>query len=286
MRSWVVREAGMTKSGQPWGGPIAKLTPLDELYLQRAYELALRGTGNTEPNPPVGAVVVRAGRIVGEGYHHRAGSPHAETNALRASRRECARRNALRFARALRAHRPHAAVHARAHRCRRRPRRRRNARSHRPRRRRASCASKASRSSLPAIRPRRLDRDFCAWKRQRAALRRRQNGDVARRRDRARARRARAAELGAGAALRPRAASALRCGDNRCGNDSRRRSAAHRAPAPRPLASLHPYRRVRTRHAAGGEPRVCRREGYAKTIVLAPGAAGRSRSPGWKALPT
>ncbi len=61
----------------------AKLTPLDELFLERAYELALRGTGNTEPNPPVGAVVASAGRIVGEGYHHRAGSPHAETNALR-----------------------------------------------------------------------------------------------------------------------------------------------------------------------------------------------------------
>jgi diaminohydroxyphosphoribosylaminopyrimidine deaminase/5-amino-6-(5-phosphoribosylamino)uracil reductase len=59
-----------------------KLTPLDELFLQRAYELAARGLGNTSPNPPVGAVVVREGRIVGEGYHHRAGSAHAEANAL------------------------------------------------------------------------------------------------------------------------------------------------------------------------------------------------------------
>lgn len=58
------------------------LTELDELYLQRAYELAARGIGNTAPNPPVGAVIVRDGRIVGEGYHHRAGEPHGEANAL------------------------------------------------------------------------------------------------------------------------------------------------------------------------------------------------------------
>ncbi|HYL26927.1 MAG TPA: bifunctional diaminohydroxyphosphoribosylaminopyrimidine deaminase/5-amino-6-(5-phosphoribosylamino)uracil reductase RibD [Candidatus Nitrosotalea sp.] len=59
-----------------------KLTPLDVLYLQRAYELAARGVGSTAPNPPVGAVVVRDGRVVGEGYHHRAGEAHAEPNAL------------------------------------------------------------------------------------------------------------------------------------------------------------------------------------------------------------
>ncbi|HZY98147.1 MAG TPA: bifunctional diaminohydroxyphosphoribosylaminopyrimidine deaminase/5-amino-6-(5-phosphoribosylamino)uracil reductase RibD [Candidatus Baltobacteraceae bacterium] len=58
------------------------LTELDELYLQRAYELGARGIGNTAPNPPVGAVLVRDGRVVGEGYHHRAGEPHAEANAL------------------------------------------------------------------------------------------------------------------------------------------------------------------------------------------------------------
>ena len=56
---------------------------LDRLYLERAYELAARGIGNTAPNPPVGAVVVREGRIVGEGYHHRAGEAHAEINALK-----------------------------------------------------------------------------------------------------------------------------------------------------------------------------------------------------------
>lgn len=61
------------------------LTELDELYLQRAYELAARGIGDTAPNPPVGAVIVRNGRIVGEGYHHRAGEPHGEANALAAA---------------------------------------------------------------------------------------------------------------------------------------------------------------------------------------------------------
>jgi diaminohydroxyphosphoribosylaminopyrimidine deaminase / 5-amino-6-(5-phosphoribosylamino)uracil reductase len=61
----------------------AELTPLDELYLQRAYELAARGMGNTAPNPPVGAAIVRDGRIVGEGYHRRAGEAHAEVHALR-----------------------------------------------------------------------------------------------------------------------------------------------------------------------------------------------------------
>jgi diaminohydroxyphosphoribosylaminopyrimidine deaminase/5-amino-6-(5-phosphoribosylamino)uracil reductase len=64
------------------------LTALDELYLQRAYELAARGIGSTSPNPPVGAVIVRENRIVGEGYHHRAGEPHAEVNALREARSE------------------------------------------------------------------------------------------------------------------------------------------------------------------------------------------------------
>ena len=51
--------------------------------MRRALELARRGEGLTRPNPPVGAVVVRGGRCVGEGWHRRAGGPHAEAIALR-----------------------------------------------------------------------------------------------------------------------------------------------------------------------------------------------------------
>ncbi len=58
------------------------LSPTDRVFLDRSYELAARGIGNTSPNPPVGALVVRDGRMLGEGYHHRAGKPHAEVNAL------------------------------------------------------------------------------------------------------------------------------------------------------------------------------------------------------------
>lgn len=55
----------------------------DRAFMQRALELAGRGLGRTSPNPPVGAVVVRRGEIVGEGWHRRAGGPHAEVVALR-----------------------------------------------------------------------------------------------------------------------------------------------------------------------------------------------------------
>jgi diaminohydroxyphosphoribosylaminopyrimidine deaminase / 5-amino-6-(5-phosphoribosylamino)uracil reductase len=51
-------------------------------HLDRAVELAERGRGMTRPNPVVGAVVVRDGEVVGEGWHERAGGPHAEVSAL------------------------------------------------------------------------------------------------------------------------------------------------------------------------------------------------------------
>jgi len=54
-------------------------------YLERALELAERGRGSTRPNPVVGAVVVRDGEVVGEGWHERPGGPHAEVVALAAA---------------------------------------------------------------------------------------------------------------------------------------------------------------------------------------------------------
>lgn len=51
--------------------------------MRRALRLALRGQGRVEPNPMVGCVIVRDGRVVGEGYHARFGGPHAEVVALR-----------------------------------------------------------------------------------------------------------------------------------------------------------------------------------------------------------
>lgn len=51
-------------------------------FMARALELAWRGVGLTSPNPRVGAVIVRGGKILGEGFHERAGLPHAEINAI------------------------------------------------------------------------------------------------------------------------------------------------------------------------------------------------------------
>jgi diaminohydroxyphosphoribosylaminopyrimidine deaminase / 5-amino-6-(5-phosphoribosylamino)uracil reductase len=54
-------------------------------HLERALELAERGRGQTRPNPVVGAVLARDGEVVGEGWHERAGGPHAEVVALRSA---------------------------------------------------------------------------------------------------------------------------------------------------------------------------------------------------------
>lgn len=58
----------------------------DLRFMRRALRLAARAAGRTSPNPLVGAVVVRDGQIVGEGFHRAAGEPHAEVNALRKAR--------------------------------------------------------------------------------------------------------------------------------------------------------------------------------------------------------
>ncbi len=60
------------------------MTPHDDaLWMRRALRLAARGRGHVSPNPLVGAVVVKRGRVVGEGYHQQVGGPHAEVHALR-----------------------------------------------------------------------------------------------------------------------------------------------------------------------------------------------------------
>lgn len=55
----------------------------EKAYMQRALELAEKGRGWTYPNPMVGAVIVKDGRIIGEGYHERCGQGHAEVNAFK-----------------------------------------------------------------------------------------------------------------------------------------------------------------------------------------------------------
>src|ERR1051326_6955454 len=51
-------------------------------YMRLALRLARRGYGTTSPNPMVGAVLVKGGRIIGRGWHHRAGKPHGEIEAI------------------------------------------------------------------------------------------------------------------------------------------------------------------------------------------------------------
>lgn len=61
----------------------------DEKFMMRAIELAKKGIGHTNPNPLVGAVIVKDGTIIGEGYHHVYGSLHAERDALK----DCKQKN-------------------------------------------------------------------------------------------------------------------------------------------------------------------------------------------------
>ena len=55
----------------------------DETYMHYALDLARLGKGWVNPNPQVGAVIVKNGRIIGEGYHERYGELHAERNAFK-----------------------------------------------------------------------------------------------------------------------------------------------------------------------------------------------------------
>ena len=103
---------------------------MDDLsHMRAALALARRGLGNAWPNPAVGCVVVRDGRVVGRAGTAPGGRPHAEPLALAMAGAGGARRHRLRHAGALLPPRPHAALHRCADRRRRRPRRGRHARS-------------------------------------------------------------------------------------------------------------------------------------------------------------
>ena len=56
---------------------------VDHAFMREALKLARRGYGHTSPNPMVGAVLVRRGKVIGRGWHQRAGLPHAEIEATR-----------------------------------------------------------------------------------------------------------------------------------------------------------------------------------------------------------
>ena len=54
----------------------------NDKFMRRCLELAVKAEGLTYPNPLVGSVIVHEGKIIGEGFHLRAGMPHAEVNAI------------------------------------------------------------------------------------------------------------------------------------------------------------------------------------------------------------
>ena len=110
-------------------------------YMRRALELAAHGLYTTDPNPRVGCVLVRDGRVLGEGWHERAGEAHAEVRALEAAGGAARRRHRLRDARTVLPHRPHAAVRSGADRRPRRARGVRDRRSEPPGQRRRRCGA-------------------------------------------------------------------------------------------------------------------------------------------------
>ena len=56
----------------------------DSFFIKRCLELAVKGFPNNSPNPMVGSVIVYNGKIIGEGFHQKYGSNHAEVNAINA----------------------------------------------------------------------------------------------------------------------------------------------------------------------------------------------------------
>ncbi len=67
----------------------------DKQFMRLALKEARKGMGRTSPNPCVGAVIVKNGQVIGKGYHKKAGTPHAEINALRNVSEVCCRCNYL-----------------------------------------------------------------------------------------------------------------------------------------------------------------------------------------------
>lgn len=72
----------------------ASQADIDSTYMQRAIALAQQGIYSTRPNPAVGCVIVKNGQIVGEGFHPKAGQPHAEVFALRQAGEQAAQATA------------------------------------------------------------------------------------------------------------------------------------------------------------------------------------------------
>ena len=70
-------------------------TEFDRLAMTRALALAERGLDTTHPTPRVGCVIAKGDRIIGEGFHERAGEPHAEVMALRSAKEPVAVTQAL-----------------------------------------------------------------------------------------------------------------------------------------------------------------------------------------------
>ena len=97
-------------------------------WMRMALAEAEKGRGSVEPNPMVGAVVVKQGQLVARGHHERFGGPHAEVMALREAREAASGVDALRDARAVLPPRQDPALHRRDPRRGDRPRRRRDAR--------------------------------------------------------------------------------------------------------------------------------------------------------------
>lgn len=81
LRASILRE----KSSSRRPSRLAAVSEQDRSYLRQALQLAARGVGKTFPNPAVGCVIVNTGKVVGEGFHPKAGMPHAEIYALRAA---------------------------------------------------------------------------------------------------------------------------------------------------------------------------------------------------------